>query len=116
LSHKYFKHPTHSIKLMAKEGLRIAIGTDSLASNHELDMRAEARHLQKITGWDWAQTFDAVTKCGSDAMNLGTGELKVGLPADFVVHRKQQGTNPFKSILQEKKSVSAVFVAGKQIF
>src|SRR5262249_8321392 len=42
-----FGHPHHPFPEMLRRGARVAIGTDSLASNPDLDILAEARFLRR---------------------------------------------------------------------
>lgn len=55
-SNKYITGLTPPVELLRRKGARIAVGTDSLASNHSLDMAAELREfsgvpLEELLGW-----------------------------------------------------------------
>src|SRR5438874_2840945 len=44
-THAAFGHPHHPFPHFLQRGVRVALGTDSLASNPDLDILAEARFL-----------------------------------------------------------------------
>ena len=82
-------HGVHSsiFARVRRWGLPIALGTDSLASNTELNMWTEMRRaLRMARGWTAADVFDAATIGGARALGLGgvVGELRPGYRADFV--------------------------------
>ena len=48
-SHAYFGYPEYPLEAYKRLGVRLALGTDSLASNDSISMRAEARRLMELT-------------------------------------------------------------------
>lgn len=87
-THAAFGHPRHPYRSFLRTGLRLALATDSLASNPDLDVLNEARFL-------WAQPHSPdgdlllrlVTLAGAEALGLNhiTGTLEAGKSADLVV-------------------------------
>src|SRR5271155_399763 len=48
--HTYFGHAPFPMKALRERGVNVCLGTDSLASNNALDMRAEMREVQEFHG------------------------------------------------------------------
>ena len=46
-THAYFGHAPYPLEKMLERGIRVVLGTDSLASNPDLDILAEARHVKR---------------------------------------------------------------------
>ena len=87
-THAAFGHPRHPFPAFLRNGVWVALGTDSLASNPDLDMLAEARfvhrHYPEVSG---ANLLRMLTHWGAMALGWGlqTGSLTPGKSADFVV-------------------------------
>lgn len=87
-THDAFHHPHHPLRSFLQAGTRVSLGTDSLASNPDLDVRAEARcvlrHHPMVRG---ATVLRMLTLNGAQALGWGdeTGSLTPGKSADLVV-------------------------------
>ena len=87
-THAAFGHPPHPFRELMGQGVRIALGTDSLASNPDLNVLAEARfiheHYPDVPG---DQLLRMATLNGAEALGFGrmTGSLEAGKSADLVV-------------------------------
>lgn len=87
-THAAFGHPPHPVWEFLRRGVRVALGTDSLASNPDLDVLAEARFLHAahpdVPG---DVLLRMATLSGAEALGFGreTGSLAVGKSADLVV-------------------------------
>jgi cytosine/adenosine deaminase-related metal-dependent hydrolase len=87
-THAAFGHPPHLFRDFLRRGIRVALGTDSLASNPDLDLLAEARFLHKhhpdVPG---ATLLRMATLAGAEALGWAedTGSLEPGKSADLVV-------------------------------
>lgn len=87
-THAAFGHPPHPFREFRKRGVRVCLGTDSLASNPDLDILAEARFVHRrypeIPGSDLLRM---VTLAGAEALGWANeaGSLEPGKSADFVV-------------------------------
>jgi cytosine/adenosine deaminase-related metal-dependent hydrolase len=87
-THAAFGHPPHQFREFLKRGVRVALGTDSLASNPDLDLFAEARFLHHLyPDIDGATLLRMATLSGAEALGWQdeTGSLEVGKSADMVV-------------------------------
>ena len=86
-THAAFGHPRHPWPAFAAAGVRVAVGTDSLASNPDLDVLAEIRLLHRTNpDVPGAQLLCMATLDGAEALGFAAecGSLEVGKSADFV--------------------------------
>jgi aminodeoxyfutalosine deaminase len=87
-THAAFGHPRHPFPEFLKRGIRVALGTDSLASNPDLDILAEARFLrQQYPEVEPATLMRMLTLSGAEALGFDAvaGSLTPGKSADLVV-------------------------------
>lgn len=79
-SNAYFGHGRAPVDALRAAGVRVGIGTDSMASNARMDLRAEAEAAGTGASWLAAATMD-----GAAAVGLGdrTGRLEAGWCADL---------------------------------
>lgn len=86
-THAAFGHPRHPFREFQARGVRVALGTDSLASNPDLDLLAEARFLHSIRPEvPCDELLRMATLTGAEALGWAdeTGSLEPGKSADFV--------------------------------
>jgi cytosine/adenosine deaminase-related metal-dependent hydrolase len=99
-------------------GLRVGIGTDSEVSVAPLDLIAEAREAQKLTGWSAAETVRALTLGGAEALGVDgdSGSLTAGKWADVAVIRTPEITTPEGAVLGSAiGDVVATWLAGRRV-
>ncbi|MFO0846037.1 MAG: amidohydrolase family protein, partial [Gemmataceae bacterium] len=86
-THAAFGHPPHPFRDFLARGIRVALGTDSLASNPDLDLLAEARFLRHQTDLTGETILRLATLAGAEALGFGdvTGSLTPGKSADLAV-------------------------------
>ncbi len=87
-THAAFGHPPHPFRDVLAEGGRVALGTDSLGSNPDLNVLAEARFLRRsFPGLPGDQLLRMITLSGAEALGWDqeTGSLVPGKSADLVV-------------------------------
>jgi cytosine/adenosine deaminase-related metal-dependent hydrolase len=87
-THAAFGHPPHPFREFLARGVRVALGTDSLASNPDLDILAEARFVHgKYADVPGATLLRMITLSGAEALGWAddTGSLTPGKSADLVV-------------------------------
>jgi cytosine/adenosine deaminase-related metal-dependent hydrolase len=113
-THAYFGHPTYPLEAMLAAGVRVALGTDSRASNPDLGLLAEmrfaaARHPGvSPTIWVRMATTDAAA-----ALGLGdeVGALAPGQRADMVA-LPWWGGDPLESVVRGEAIPVDVWLAG----
>jgi cytosine/adenosine deaminase-related metal-dependent hydrolase len=87
-THAAFGHPSHPFRDFLARGVRVCLGTDSLASNPDLDILAEARFMRsRYPDFPGDQLLRMVTLSGAEALGWADecGSLETGKSADFVV-------------------------------
>ncbi len=87
-THAAFGHPPHPFREFLARGVRVCLGTDSLASNPDLDILAEARFVRtRYPDFPGNQLLRMVTLSGAEALDWASecGSLEASKSADFVV-------------------------------
>jgi cytosine/adenosine deaminase-related metal-dependent hydrolase len=86
-THAAFGHPPHPFRQFLARGVRVCLGTDSLASNPDLDILAEARFVRiRYPDFPGDQLLRMVTLSGAEALGWADecGSLEAGKSADLV--------------------------------
>jgi len=113
--HEFFKHRRFALEQLRATGCNICIGTDSLASNDTLDLRAEIRlaHLiyPQISSREW---LAMVTLNPAKALNLPNrlGAIKVAAWADLVAFRLPEKTDPYDAVIRSTEPPEFLMVNG----
>jgi cytosine/adenosine deaminase-related metal-dependent hydrolase len=120
-THAAFGHGTHPFRSLLAAGTRVALGTDSLASNPDLDLWAEAQFLHhRYPDVATATLLRMATLSGAEALGCEgeTGSLAAGKSADLVVlsFSPQDRSDPHELILSPSALVQAVLFRGKWVF
>jgi cytosine/adenosine deaminase-related metal-dependent hydrolase len=120
-THAAFSHEPHPFGQLLEKGIRVALGTDSLASNPDLDLLGEARFLrQRFPDLTGIQLLRMATLSGAEALGWEreTGSLEPGKSADFVVlpgPGLAAELDPHEAVLASDSPVQAVFSRGQCI-
>jgi cytosine/adenosine deaminase-related metal-dependent hydrolase len=119
-THAAFGHSGHSFRELLARGVRVALGTDSLASNPDLDVLAEVRFLhQQFPEIPGHTLLQMATLHGAEALGWQdeTGSLSPGKSADLaVVPLAGEGPNdPHEVLMQGTEKVRAVLFQGEWI-
>lgn len=96
--------------------IRVAIGTDSRASNPDLSVLAECRSLVESGIVSPAQALHMATRSGAWALMLehASGLLAPGRPADFAILRPAEPcADPYEAALAPATQVIATFCKGR---
>lgn len=86
MSNRYFGHGAAPVVAMRRAGVRVGVGSDSMASNSRMDVLAEARAaLAAETGTPAGRELAMATRDGARALGLHAvaGTLEVGRAADL---------------------------------
>lgn len=119
-THARFQHGRHPIREMLHAGTRIVLGTDSLASNPDLDLLAEARFLRENRNdIEPKEILPMITLWSAEALGWSdeVGSLDGGKSADLVVLPLQgsSASIPEDLILQSQARPQAVMCRGRWI-
>lgn len=104
------------VQLLSSAGIRVAIGTDSRASNPDLSVLAECRTLVDagITSPEEALRMATVHAAWALAFEGRAGKIAVGRPADLAILRPSSPeSNPFVSALAPSTVVAATLRRGR---
>jgi len=119
-THAAFGHAPHPFRDFLKRGVRVVLGTDSLASNPDLDMLAEARSVYRhYPDVPAADVLRMMTLSGAEALGweADAGSLTPGKSADLAVVPLTETANgePNASVIQSANSARAVLFRGRWV-
>jgi cytosine/adenosine deaminase-related metal-dependent hydrolase len=117
-THAAFGHPPHPFRDFLARGVRVAVGTDSLASNPDLDVLAEVRFLhQRHPDVPGATLLRMATLSGAEALGWAdeTGSLSLGKSADLVVLPLPdwEEADPHRLVLESTEAIRKVLWRGQ---
>jgi aminodeoxyfutalosine deaminase len=119
-THAHFGHACHPYRQMLDRGVRVALGTDSRASNPDLDLLAEARFLHQLDP-DVAGSvlLRMATLSGAEALGWAeeTGSLTPGKSADLVTLPlpDRDEADPHRLILESTATARDVLFRGRWV-
>jgi cytosine/adenosine deaminase-related metal-dependent hydrolase len=117
-THAAFGHPEYPLRRYLQTNVRVALGTDSLASNPDLSVLAEGRFVrQRFPDVPGDTICKMMTQWGAEALGWGdeTGSLQPGKSADLVVIPVTDGVDPHELVLQSQAPVESVVSRGRLI-
>ncbi len=118
--HTYFGHAPFPMKALRRHGVNVCLGTDSLASNNTLDMRAEMREAQMLHGLGDREVVEMVQLNGARALGQAgrLGEISPGSTADLVAFPLAGGadeTDPYRQVVQSRGEPELLLVNGRKV-
>ena len=119
LSNRRHGHGDAPLARLIAAGIRVGLGTDSVASVGSLDLLAEARAARTLAGLSWDDALALVTADGARALGLEgeVGSLAIGKWGDAVVIRLRGGESPVEQIMNSgTEAVVATYVGGRLVF
>ncbi|MEO7354755.1 MAG: amidohydrolase family protein, partial [Gemmatimonadales bacterium] len=118
-SNRRHHHLDAPLQRYLDRGLRIGLGTDSVVSVTPLDLIAEARAAQVLTGWNAPSALRALTLGGAEALGLEReiGSLEVGKWGDLAAIRIPTGIAPETAVLASSLAdVATTWLAGRAVY
>ena len=114
-SHRFFGHKPFPLAELKKRGIRVALGTDSLASNEDLSMLREMRIFHENIGADEILRMATLDGAMMLKMDHEIGSIESGKKADLVaVPILNPKAEPVENILRAEE-VSFSMIDGKRI-
>ena len=125
-SNAWFKHGRAPVAKLVAAGIRVGIGSDSMASNMRMDVRDEAcvatSHIDDGRD-DWPRALELATIGGARALGLADriGSLDVGKDADLVAFPSGRNGRPSTAADATRRAVVGlstpvlVTVAGREL-
>lgn len=118
-SHAWFDREPFALERWRRAGVRLALGTDSLASNDDLDLAREMALVRRAHPaldprevWSWA------TEGGARALGVSdrAGRLAPGRSADLVCWDvRDEAARPLEALTSGAASVRGVWIAGRRV-
>jgi cytosine/adenosine deaminase-related metal-dependent hydrolase len=117
-THAAFRHPPHPFREFLRRGVRVCLGTDSLASNPDLDILAEARFVRsRYPDFPGDQLLRMVTLSGAEALVWADecGSLEAGKSADLVAVPlpDRDAADPYELLLSNHPSERRTMFRGE---
>ncbi|MDQ3118675.1 MAG: amidohydrolase family protein, partial [Verrucomicrobiota bacterium] len=116
-SHRYFGHEPFRMEALRALGFNICVGTDSLASNDDLSLFSELRHLADAEpALSARELIEMVTVNAARALHLGTmlGQLIPGSVADLAaLPISGQLEQVYEEVIAYEGSISWMMVNGQ---
>ena len=116
-THAWFGREPFPLQAWLAQGVRVVLGTDSLASNTRLDCRHEAALALDTLRVSPAQALDMLGDAAEAALGLpfGATGLASGARADFALHATSgTGEEALEGLLRAQGPVQGLWIAGRE--
>jgi cytosine/adenosine deaminase-related metal-dependent hydrolase len=116
-SNAFLSNPVAPVARMIRAGIPVGLGTDSAASNHDLDLMAEVRALRETdSSIPATRLLEMVTTMGAIALGLEDRfvMLERGMRADLAVFRLGETNDPIGAVVDRggASTIEAVLSEG----
>ena len=114
-SHRYFGHPAFQFERLHQLGFNICLGTDSLASNEDLNLFSELRLFAEVhPDVAPADILELVTINPARALGQAdrVGQIRPGFYADLIAIQSTGDGDPFEQIVRHSGEPDWMTVAG----
>jgi aminodeoxyfutalosine deaminase len=120
-THAAFGHPPHPFREFLARSVRVALGTDSLASNPDLSLLSEARFIaSRYPDFDRATLIRMATLSGAEALGWAkeAGSLDAGKSADFAIVPlpDRDEADPHELLFNSELPVRSTWFRGEKVF
>lgn len=116
-THAYFGHERYPLEEMLENGVHVALGTDSRASNPDLSLLEEMRYLQQAhPTLSPERVVTLGTLQGARALGLEhvVGSLEAGKFANLItLPCESSADHPFEALLHGEQSVTRTWIRGQ---
>ncbi|MCP5464440.1 MAG: amidohydrolase family protein [Deltaproteobacteria bacterium] len=115
-SYAFFDHGGFDFERLQQEGIPVALGTDGLVSNTELNMLGEIQSFLKThPKTDLATLMPMITLNAAKALGLADeGDVKESYKADLVLMHNTENLEPLQ-LLKQKNQVDQVMLNGQWV-
>jgi cytosine/adenosine deaminase-related metal-dependent hydrolase len=118
-THAYFGHEPYPLAAMREAGVRVALGTDSRASNPDLSVLKEVRHVaNSYAGVPPGDALRMATLEAAEALGLAQdrGSLTAGKRADIVAVRSEStDTDPCNAVVSATGNPMHVWLGAERL-
>jgi cytosine/adenosine deaminase-related metal-dependent hydrolase len=117
-THAYFGHDRYPLAQMLAAGVNLALGTDSRASNPDLNLLEELRHVAQVhSDVPLAKVLQLGTLAGAKALGVDKliGTLEAGKQADLAIVplNGENARDPHELVLHASLPVAQTYIAGR---
>jgi len=120
VSNRNHGHGAAPLAALLSAGIRVGLGTDSVASVGRLDLLADARAARALAGLSADQVLELCTLGGARALGLDseTGSLAAGKWGDCTVIRMSEAAAPpaEQVLASSPDDVLSTFVGGREVY
>jgi cytosine/adenosine deaminase-related metal-dependent hydrolase len=115
-THGYFRHPPYPLADLVRRGVRVALGTDSRASNPDLGLLGEVRHVARMhPDVPAAEVLKMATLHGAMALGCddACGSITPGKLANLIAIPTD--SDSLADVLAAKTAPATIWLRGREV-